>query len=132
MKAFYPITISLSEKKLADQLDNSRANTYFFASSSIKNSNFILDDLPSRLAALSGMRPLLSRISFQKSLPVHHSKNNVDLTIETRYGQMLRRYVRACPASAGKNSPIKALQQQETVPDQQVYVVCQNLEQPSR
>ena len=132
MKAFYPTTIRLSEKKLAARLGESKKNTYFFASSNSKNTNYLLDDLPSRLAALNGMRPLLSRLSFQKSLSVHRSNNSVGQSIEKRYSLMLKRYAGACTTSSSANSPIKAFKQPESAPDQQLYIVCQSLEQPSQ
>jgi hypothetical protein len=130
-KSYYPTSIRLTEKKLAKALKQSRANAYFFASSNASNSNYILDDLPSRLAALSGMRPLLSRLTFQKTLPVHHARNGLNLSVETQYSQMLKRYATVCRSSAGATIPIRAFTQPELASDQRVYVVCAGLEQPS-
>lgn len=130
-KSYYPTSIRLTEKKLAKALKQSRANAYFFASSNASNSNYILDDLPSRLAALSGMRPLLSRLTFQKTLPVHQARNGLNLSVETQYSQMLKRYATVCRSSAGATIPIRAFTQPELDSDQRVYVVCAGLEQPS-
>lgn len=129
-KAFYPTIIRSSEKKLSSRIGQSSTNTYFFASNN--KSNSYLDDLPSRLAALSGTRPLLSRLAFQKSLSIRRTRNNTDLSVETRYSQMLKLYAGACPASSSANSPIKAIKQPESYSGQQVYIICQGLEQPSQ
>ena len=132
-QAFYPTIVNSSEKKLAQDLKRSGINTYFFASSSLKNSHSKIDydDLPSRLSALSGARPLMSRVLFQKSLQVLHVKKGMDVSVESRYSEMLRGYGTACASSAGAYSPIKAFQQPGAVPKQTVSIVCQDLEPPS-
>ena len=132
-KAYYPTIVNSSEKKLAQDLRQVGLNAYFFASSSLKNSHSKIDfdDLPSRLSALSGARPLISRVLFQKSLQAFDSKESLDRSVESRYSQMLGSYGRACDSSAGANSPIQAIQQLGAVPKQKVYVVCQDLEPPS-
>jgi hypothetical protein len=129
-KTFYPTTIRLSEKKLAKELINSSKGNYFFASSSASSNNFIFDDLPSRLAALSGIRPIMSRLSFQKSLPVSATRNHDNLTIESRYSQLLKRYAKACPTTDDDKSPIKVFRQPGESPALTVDVICKDLEQP--
>jgi hypothetical protein len=126
--------VNSSEKKLAQVLKRSGINTYFFASSSLKNSHSKIDfdDMPSRLSALSGARPLISRVLFQKSLEVLQVKNGVDPSVESRYSQMLVSYGTACESSADSNSPIKVFQQPEAGSVQSVYVVCQDLKPPSQ
>ena len=133
-KSYYPTIVNSSEKKLAQDLKRSGINPYFFASSSLKNSHSKIDfdDMPSRLSALSGARPLISRVLFQKSLEVLQVKNGVDPSVESRYSQMLVSYGTACESSAGANSPIKVFQQPEAGPVQSVYVVCQDLKPPSQ
>jgi len=135
-KAYYPITVNSSEKKLAYNLKRLGIgiNTHFFASSSLKNSHSKIDfdDTPSRLSALSGARPVISRVLFQKSLEVLHGKKGVDLTFESRYSRMLRVYGAVCASSAGAYSQIKAFQQPGAVPEKVIYIVCQDLEPPSR
>jgi hypothetical protein len=132
-KAYYPTIVNSAEKKLAQDLRRMGLNTYFFANSSLKNSysKIDFDDMPSRLSALSGARPLMSRVLFQKSLQALHSKQGLDRSVESRYSQMLRSYGTACDSAAGANSPIKAFQQLGAVPNKNVYVVCQDLEPPS-
>jgi len=132
-QAYYPTIVNSSEKKLAKVLKRSGVNTYFFASSSLKNSHSKIDfdDLPSRLSALSGARPLMSRVLFQKSLQVLRIKKGLDLSVESRYSQMLRDYGTACASSVGANSPIKAFQQPGGVPEQPNSIVCEDLEPPN-
>ena len=55
----------------------------------------------------------------------------MDLSVNTRYNQMLNRYGAACPSSASETIPIKEFKQPGAAPNQKVYVVCQGLEQPS-
>jgi hypothetical protein len=132
-KAFYPTTINSTEKKMANGLKSLGTTTYFFASSSLKNSysKIDFDDMPSRLAALSGARPLLSRVLFQRSMEVDHGKNNLALSVESRYNRILRRYGAACASSADTNSPIKVFEEPTVALKQNVYVVCQDLEPPA-
>ena len=133
-KTYYPTTVNSSEKKLAYELKRLGINTHFFTSSSLKNSNSKIDfdDTPSRFSALSGARPVMSRVLFQKSLEVLHGKKGVDLSFESRYSRMLRGYGAVCASSAGANSQIKAFRQPGAVPGKVIYIVCQDLEPPSR
>jgi len=133
-KVFYPITFKSTEIKLAQDLRRSGNNNYFFASSSLKKSysKVEFDDLPSRIAALSGARPLLSRVLFQKSMQVHQAKNGLEMSVELRYNQILSRYGAACASSAGANSQIKVFEEPNVAPKQNVYVVCQDLKPPSQ
>jgi hypothetical protein len=132
-KVFYPTTFKSTEIKLAQDLRRSGNNNYFFASSSLKKnySKVEFDDLPSRIAALSGARPLLSRVLFQKSMQVHQTNNGLELSVESRYNQILSRYGAACASSADLNSPIKVFEEPTVAPKQNVYVVCQDMEAPS-
>jgi hypothetical protein len=96
-KDYYPYTIKSSEKKLAASLASISTNDLFFIPDTDQTE--ILQDTASTIAALSGRRPLFSRLGFQIAMQFGASKEIKRKNIYNYYKYLAERRRQGCASS---------------------------------
>jgi hypothetical protein len=69
---------------------------YFFAANIVPTGDAILYDQPSLIAGLSGSRPVISKLAFQRILTRYKRRQLRFHSVESRYQDLLRRSRLAC------------------------------------
>ncbi len=106
-KDYYPYTIKSSEKKLAASLASISTNDLFFIPDA--SSKAAYQDTTSIIAALSGRRPLFSRLGFQIAMQFGANKELKRKTIHNYYRYLAERTRQGCARSKARKVPGKNL-----------------------
>lgn len=126
-KDYFPVRIKKEDKSIARMLQALGRNSPFFAISSPENNRQILDDSPARLASLSGMRPVMSRLGFQKSLQAKKGVPENENSIGRRYLQMLARYKEDCHQNAHLQSATRIIKGNDNLLEKEILIVCDRM-----
>jgi hypothetical protein len=127
--SYYPTTIRSADKTMARAMLPYRGNTFFFARSNPVPGRNNLDDEPSRLAALSGMRPLWSRLVFQTQLADFGDQGSRRPLLQARYQHLLDSAIEACGPVRGERQRIARIYEAvERHPAATAYALCDYLD----
>jgi len=101
---------------------------YFFAANIVPTGDVILYDQPSLIAGLSGSRPVISKLGFQRILTRFKQRQLRFHSVESRYQDLLRRSRLACAQSHRTESDLVTIEGDADQRDLPIVAVCNQLD----
>ena len=100
---------------------------YFFAANIVPTGDDILYDQPSLIAGLSGSRPVISKLGFQRILTRSKRRQLRFHSVESRYQDLLRRSRLACAQTHRTASDLVTIEGDADQRDLPIVAVCKQL-----
>jgi hypothetical protein len=100
---------------------------YFFAANIVPTGDVLLYDQPALIAGLSGLRPVISKLAFQRILTHYNQRQLRFHSVESRYQDLLRRSRLACAQTHRTASDLVTIEGDADQRDLPIMAVCNQL-----